>query len=61
MGEELFDVCPCEELPVVDENPDPEVRIEDVERLLVEVCLNNSEGVLPLPDTVGIPIRSANG
>jgi len=59
MGEELFDVCACEELP--DEKPEPELRIPDVEILPVEACLDNSEGVLLLPDIVGMPIRSANG
>lgn len=61
MGEELFDVCECEEFPAEDENPDPELRIGDVEILPVEACRDKSEGVLLLPDIVGMPIRSANG
>ena len=36
-------------------------RMGDVEKLPVDGCLDNSKGMLPLPDTVGIPMRSENG
>lgn len=62
MGEQLFDVCPCVVLPAEDVNPDPEgIRNGDDDKLPTEDCLDNSEGVLLIPDTVGNPMRSENG
>lgn len=58
MGEQVFDVCPCVELPVDD--PEPE-DMRNGDMLPTEDCLDNSDDALLFPDTVGNPIRSING
>lgn len=51
MGEQLFAVCECDELPT-----------EDVlGRVPVEDCLDNSKCEMLFPCDVGIPSRSENG
>lgn len=61
MGEQLFEVCECNELLAEDWGPKEEVLIGGVEIFPTEDCLGNSNGVLLFPDVVGIPIRSENG
>lgn len=56
----MVEVCACEVEAWDVRDPDG-WRMDADEKLPVDDCLDNSKGMLPLPDTVGIPMRSENG
>lgn len=53
--------CACEGDGAWDGNEPDAWRIGDGDKLPVEDCRDNSNGMLPLPDAIGIPARSENG
>lgn len=55
MGELLFEFCAWDEAGGWDDD----WRMGD-DGMPIEDCLDNSEGMLPLPETDGVPIRSEN-
>lgn len=56
----MLEVCACEGGAWDASDPDG-WRMGDDEKLPLDGCLDNSKGMLTLPDTVGIPMRSENG